>query len=480
MLTSQINVHLGRCVFLILGLMILSCADDQERDQEEAGSLHDDGPYHLQFIQPARESCPLTCTLAVMASEAMTRVSYEFGTLVGEEVMTKPLGEGVEAPAFSITFTLDAPSTGWINARGFVGETPVVMVRHKIVIGQNMETGGEMIGGSQPTGGMEAGEMNAGMTAGVTAGEMNAGMTAGETAGENAGEMNAGMTAGETAGETAGNEAGGEGVGGAIGMGGETPLPPPGGHAHGMWLWYIEGTGMSHEQLARRLASSGYRRIYIKVADGGASCSSWTELCDQDLPQIYRNHGIEPWAWSYNYPHNVAAQADAIRIAEETGYAGYVLDIEVEFDRLTTELEELLSAFSQNHSPDFPMYVTTWGNPADHGMRVDIIDRYVDGHMPQTYLEVWGQPYMDRAAYWTEVGTCEYRSLGALKPIHHILSAEYDVIDVATIREVLRASGPETSIWRIPGEGTPLSIWTTLDPILEESLTYAPPPHCEP
>ena len=50
----------------------------------------------------------------------------------------------------------------------------------------------------------------------------------------------------------------------------------------------------------------------------------------------------------------------------------------------------------------FPLGATTWGNPLDQGMRVDIIDQYVDFHMPQTYLEVWGSSYMADPKYWIE------------------------------------------------------------------------------
>ena len=112
-------------------------------------------------------------------------------------------------------------------------------------------------------------------------------------------------------------------------------------------------------------------------------------------------------------------------------------------------------------------------------MRVDLIDRYVDGHMPQTYVEVWGQTYMDRAAHWTEVGTCEYRGLGAVKPVHHIISAEYDRIQADTIREIMQVSGPQASVWRVPGEGTPLSIWNTLSNVLTTPINYQESISCD-
>lgn len=241
----------------------------------------------------------------------------------------------------------------------------------------------------------------------------------------------------------------------------------------GAWLWYIEGTGYTHAQLADRLAALGVSRLYIKVADG---TNIWTEATNPQVPQTYLDAGIEPWAWSYNYPNNSAAQANALYYAAMTGYAGFVLDIETEFDGQSTSLTNLMSAFSNarqsaasqgyiSSAAAFPLYVTTWGNPADHQMRIDLMDPYVDGYMPQTYLEVWGDAYMDEATYWVNYGTAEYRSLGATRPVHHIVSSETGEITAGVIGEVFTTSGPESSLWRVPGGGTPTSIWDTWEAV---------------
>ena len=243
--------------------------------------------------------------------------------------------------------------------------------------------------------------------------------------------------------------------------------PATGESGLGVWLWYIEGTGYTHTQLADKLATLGVKRIYIKVADGN---DIWPEATNTSIPDTYQARGIEAWAWSYNYPGNDEIQANALYSAAKAGYDGYVLDLEIEFDGKTTSLHNLLGAFTDARSDvasdgyidsatDWPMYTTTWGNPADHNMHVEIIDQYVDGHMPQTYLEVWGTSYMADPSYWVEVGTAEYRSLGAKKPIHHIVSSETDQITAAQINEFFATSGPESSIWRVPGGGTPTSIW---------------------
>jgi hypothetical protein len=242
----------------------------------------------------------------------------------------------------------------------------------------------------------------------------------------------------------------------------------PAADALGVWLWYIEGTGMDHSELATRLAALGVARIYVKVADGDASCSAWPELCDASVPRIYAAAGIEAWAWAYVYPGSPSKQAEALTLAARAGYDGYVLDIETEFDGTVSSLEDAVSAFADARDAavtagtipaGWELRATTWGNPGDHGMRVDIIDRYVDAHMPQTYVEAWGASYMADAAHWVQVGTCEYRELGATQPVHHIVSMEYGDITVRQVESFIAASGPETSVWRVPGGSTPASIW---------------------
>ncbi|MBK6265940.1 S-layer homology domain-containing protein [Marivirga sp. S37H4] len=243
-----------------------------------------------------------------------------------------------------------------------------------------------------------------------------------------------------------------------------------GGNKLGMWLWYLEGTGYSsHDALGRDLAALGVKRIYVKVGDG---TNHWSEMNDQALVNTYKSHGLEVWAWAYNYPGNEVTQADAIYYSARAGYQGFVTDIEIEFDGTSTALHSIFKEFrnaitdakNDGHATSaFKLYCTTWGNPKDHGMRVDIIDQYVDGHMPQTYLEVWGNSYMDAADYWIKHGTQEYKDLGCTKPVHHILSAEHNQITSSQLNEAIAASGAESSIWRIPGGGTSLDIWYTLE-----------------
>lgn len=240
----------------------------------------------------------------------------------------------------------------------------------------------------------------------------------------------------------------------------------------GMWLWYLEGTTYtSHGALADKLKLLDVKRIYVKVADGGYNPTAWPEVDNAALVSAYKSRGIEVWAWAYNYPGNEVNQAKALYQAAKAGYQGFVTDIEIEFDRTTTTLESLMAEFVRQKNAAvtagyatsaFKFYCTTWGNPKDHGMRVDLIDKYVDAHMPQTYVEVWGSTYMANAAQWVSAGTQEYRSLGAVKPIHHIVSAEKDIITATQINSFINASGGETSVWRIPGGGTSLNIWNTL------------------
>ena len=247
---------------------------------------------------------------------------------------------------------------------------------------------------------------------------------------------------------------------------------PPSGSAnkYGAWLFYAEVLGKTHTQLADQLKAQGVKRIYIKIADGAQACSLFPDACLKATTDIYRSRGIEPWAWAYNRPNNNAPQADALFQAAKAGYVGFVTDIEVEFDGQTSTIDALFQAFQAARerarvsgyiagaATNFPIGATSWGNPRDHGMRVDIIDKYVDFHMPQVYLEVWGSTYMADPKRWIESTNCEYRAMGAYKPIWNIVSTENDQITGAQLEAFMAAAGPNASIWRIPGGGTSTAI----------------------
>jgi len=249
----------------------------------------------------------------------------------------------------------------------------------------------------------------------------------------------------------------------------------------GAWLFLISNTGMTHAQLADRLKSIGVKRIFIKIADGANNCSWFPDACSTTTTDIYKARGIEPWAWSYNYPGSEAAQANALKLAAQYGYQGYVLDIEKEFNGTTTPLENLLKAFvaAQAESRekgwikgDWYLTATTWGNPKDHGMRVDIIDKYVDAHMPQTYLDIWGSAYVAETKKWIEAGNCEYRQLGAKKPIWHIASNEKGTTSAAKQNEFFKVAGPHASLWVLPGGEVPLSQWDTMAAMNWQQTTW--------
>ena len=237
----------------------------------------------------------------------------------------------------------------------------------------------------------------------------------------------------------------------------------------GAWLWFIEQTGFSsHEHLANNLAATGIQRVYVKVADGRVNTDRWPELIDTDLVKAYKDEGLEVWAWSYNYPLNDSLQAEALYRAAETGYDGFVVDVEMEFDGAPLALHNLFFAFSRARSraindglvdDSFNLYCTTWGNPRDHNFSISIINPFVTGFMPQTYVELWSFADLDDITFWVEEGTREYRELGATRPIHHITTTQEGLMTPEHIDEFIAASGPETSLWRIPGGGVSFEIW---------------------
>lgn len=237
----------------------------------------------------------------------------------------------------------------------------------------------------------------------------------------------------------------------------------------GVWLWRIEQTGFdSYDQLADSLSNLGIKRIYVKVADGGIDSAAWPTLVNRSIPAIFHNYNMEVYAWSFNYPSNNERQAEALYASIITGYDGYVIDIESEFDGTSAVLDDLMRSFKAEKQraidigiidDSFVMGVTTWGNPDDHNFRIDIMDPYVDAYFPQTYLEAWGPDFLENPGFWVEVGNREYRELGATKPIHHIINTETNLITSQQLNEFIKFAGAETSLWRIPGGSTTFAIW---------------------
>ncbi len=233
-----------------------------------------------------------------------------------------------------------------------------------------------------------------------------------------------------------------------------------GNNALGIWIQRVADTGYgTHEALASDLAAMGVKRIYVKVGDGAYDPNVWPEVADARVVEAYHSHGMEVWAWSQNYAGDGYNQATSLYSAARVGYDGYVIGLGEELDGATDELHELMQQFQTARaevvdsgmvSMDFPIYCSTWGNPADHDMHVEIIDQYVDAHMPQTYLEVWGPSYPPAARHWVEVGNREYRDQGCVLPIHHVFSVAANQMTAEQLNEAIRTSGPESSLWRVP------------------------------
>ncbi len=244
-----------------------------------------------------------------------------------------------------------------------------------------------------------------------------------------------------------------------------------GNNALGVWLQRIGDTGYgSHEALASDLAAMGVKRIYVQVGDGTHEPSAWPAVADARVVETYHRRGMEVWAWSRNYAGDGYNQATSLYSAARVGYDGYVIDLGAELDGATSELHELMQQFQLARtevidagvvSADFPIYCSTWGNPMDHDMHVEIIDQYVDAHMPQTYLEVWGPSYASAARHWVEVGTREYRDQGCVKPIHHVFSVAAHQMTSEQLNEATRASGPQTSLWHVPTANS-AAVWALL------------------
>ncbi|WP_430814820.1 hypothetical protein [Carboxylicivirga sp. RSCT41] len=252
----------------------------------------------------------------------------------------------------------------------------------------------------------------------------------------------------------------------------------------GLWIWYLEETGFkSHMEVVDKIYPLGVKRVFIKVGDGR---NTWSEAANVEesngeaFLSYYQRKGLEVYAWSYNYPGDAEEQALTLYEAAKSGYDGYVIDLEAEFDGKTVELEEVMMAFYEQMmeavkdgfiDESFPLIVTTWGNPAYHNFAIHIVDKYVDAHMPQTYMEMWGGEWAENPENSIATGNQEYESLGAKKPVFHIISAEKtgdDAIGVDVLNRAIKASGPQTSIWKIPGSnmgGNWMDNWSILEKV---------------
>jgi hypothetical protein len=241
---------------------------------------------------------------------------------------------------------------------------------------------------------------------------------------------------------------------------------------------------VTHETLAPMLQRLGFGRIFVKIADGAGlkyGCAAF-DACRGEAA-VYAQHGVQPIAWSYNYPGDVAAQAEVLAIAARSGYAGYALDIEAEFDGKDTELRSLLQAFHDRRQQlyldgdlapgTFPIFVTTWGNPEYHRMNVGIIAEYADAHLPQVYLGEWSKDresgawtdrYLQDIASEIEKTRQEYDRLAAIKkPVYPILSIEAPNVTADHVNQFFRAGGPGTSLWQLPeGNDVQLSAWDSI------------------
>lgn len=250
------------------------------------------------------------------------------------------------------------------------------------------------------------------------------------------------------------------------------------GESHlGIWVWYLPDTSYSTpDKFADYMVGKSIKRVYIKVNDELGN--SWfTPYLSKTTTDSFKKRNLEVWAWGYNYPSafkngsgntvytSIENQAKYVYTAAKNGYQGYVLDAETEFNQKPSDLlllckrayEYKQQAIREGYaSSSFKIYIAPMGNPKDHvylSNNIININQYVDGYMPQTYLEVWGSSYMSYPETWVAQGTKDFKALGATKPIHHILSDEYGKITSDQINKAFKVSGNESSLWRFPNAG---------------------------
>ena len=124
----------------------------------------------------------------------------------------------------------------------------------------------------------------------------------------------------------------------------------------GAWVWTIADEGGTHHALADKLKQYGFNRVYVKVANGP---NLWPEASEAAIPAAYHARGIQCYAWNYRLAGSYPGQAHAIALAQESGYDGFVLDIETGFDGSTHALTSLLQSYAAARRAGFPLLATT-------------------------------------------------------------------------------------------------------------------------
>lgn len=97
-------------------------------------------------------------------------------------------------------------------------------------------------------------------------------------------------------------------------------------------------------------------------------------------------------------------QAEVLYMDAQTWYDDFVVDVERQFVGKPDEAAAFFESFYNARqkaildviiNEDFQIYCTTWGNSKDQDFPISSIVPFVDSYMPQTYVEIWGQSYIE-------------------------------------------------------------------------------------
>jgi hypothetical protein len=138
----------------------------------------------------------------------------------------------------------------------------------------------------------------------------------------------------------------------------------------GKGMWVANGTAVpgGPDALCRALKAAGYRWLAIKAQDGGGPMTGPgmpnSDATIHAYGQACARTGLEFVLWGYLYamshsPEQEAAYAD--RIIEEYGAAGYVADVEAEYEHNPNPVSQRFCEEFRSLRPTFPAACSSFG-----------------------------------------------------------------------------------------------------------------------
>lgn len=158
------------------------------------------------------------------------------------------------------------------------------------------------------------------------------------------------------------------------------------------WIWEVEKSGNTPENIAAKAKRFGITTVFVKAGDG---VKPWNQFANIIAP--LKALGIKTCAWQYVYGRKPAAEAKVAARAIQQGADCFVIDAEVEFERVGgyKAARTYITKLRQSVGPQFPIGFSSFP--------------YVNFHPSLPYSAFFEPPYRADInlpqVYWREIGT---------------------------------------------------------------------------